>query len=86
MGWQKGVWNCSGADATPSAPCVPRSSECTCNRGGLIYELTGPAGQDWAERWPLLAATVDDERCANAAEVSSPRLRSSLSLRSSMSM
>ena len=34
--------------------------------------MTGPAGQDWAERWPLLAATVDDERCANAAEGNVP--------------
>jgi len=72
MGWERGSWNCTGADKNASAPCVPRSGTCTCNQAGLEYEMTGPAGDTWRRRWPALLATLTDSQCVNEEQGSVP--------------
>lgn len=65
-----GLASASGNCSAPKGEefCLPRNGDCGCNRLALEYELTGPAGAAWKQRFPALVASLDDPLCSNATK------------------
>jgi hypothetical protein len=72
MQGERPPWNCSGADANYSLPCIPWQEQgsvagptCNCNPAAVALELFSAGGAEWRRRFPALAAQQSDARCWN---------------------